>query len=87
MRQVNHDELAWKILRALRPVSPTTWKEALDRRPDVRRRAVAEIADAAASGLQDLEVLSSAPAADTSFTRPMERLLGYKVETGAAKLD
>ena len=52
-------------------------------RPDVKSRAVAMIAGTAVTGLGDLEILSTAPAANSSFARPMDRLLGLTTETGA----
>ncbi|WP_419808405.1 hypothetical protein [Sphingomonas sp.] len=88
MRQVNHDELAWKIVMALRPISRTVWKAAADPRPQVRGRAVSTIADKAADALRYLEVLSGDPAAsEATFSRPMARLRGEVVGSGAPMME
>ena len=82
-------DLAWKIVMALRHVSRSTWKEATDPRLDVNSRAVAVIADTAARGLRNLELLSDAPPPQSSetFGTPVARMLGEEVGSGAPLVD
>lgn len=84
MRQVDHDELAWKIVMALRHVARSTWKAATDPRHEVSDRAVASIADKATEGLRGLEILTDAPVTSAeTFSRPMARMRGEAVASGA----
>jgi hypothetical protein len=84
MRQVNRDELQWKIVTALRTVPRSVWRDMIDPRQQVSDRALAMVAGRAATALDSLEVLSSAPAAsDATFRTPIARMLGEDVGSGA----
>lgn len=88
MRQVGEAELIYKIVSALRKVRPATWKEAANPRHEIKSRAVASIATVAGGALRDLEVLSGAPfAPDATFTRPLARMLGEEMGSGAPVMD
>lgn len=87
MRQVDQDELAYVLTTALRHISRSTRHQLLDARIAVRKQGEARVGIVMAEALARHEVLSAAPAANTSFGVPMDRLLGYDVEGGAVKLD
>lgn len=79
MRQVNRDEFAYAIARALRKVSATMRKEFANGTPARQTKARAMIAIGVAEELKRYEILTSAPdhwRGDDAGSKPLLNMLG-----------